>query len=464
MKSKSPRGAEKKNSLLKWIDKKDDGASQPIKMARYVLRLLFITIRQFNSNELSLRSGALTYTILLSLVPMLAMSTAIVKGLGGGDQLREAAYTYLDTLDTTQSPQTPLETQPENESVTPSSSGEKVPPQQNPTQDSENLTGHLRSAVDQLFNYVDRTNFATLGTFGVVGILLSVLLVLSHIESAMNAIWKVSSGRSPLRKVADYLTLLILFPLSINVAFAASAILKNPALSSKIDIFIPFDWIQALLFKAVPVFFIALSFYAMYIFFPNTKVKTLPALIGATLAAILWFAVQNVYITLQVGVAKYNAIYGSFATFPLFLVWIYLGWMFILTGAQVAFSLQNAHTFRLLPINSVPSLRLGAAFDIMEELYRCFENKRGVTPQTLPSLLPSYPQQLIEDVADQLLEADVIHLSKTDGRFLPLLPKDKFDSQTIVQTVLGKDAPDTTGGKRSIAAIEAASNTTAETN
>lgn len=435
---------QKKSALLRWIDTPDSEVPPLSKGCRYFLRLIWITCRQFNNNELSLRSGALTYTILLALVPMIAMSTAVVKGLGGGDHLREVAYSYIETLDNGQTGQEESKRDESGENELEQASG------------NENLTSHLRSAVDKLFDYVDRTNFATLGSFGVVGILLSVLLVLSHIESAMNAIWRVPSGRSPLRKIADYLTLLILFPISVNVAFAAGAFLKTPSLAAKIDIFIPFEWIQTLLLQAVPIFSITLTFYAIYIFFPNTKVKPLPAVIGATLAALLWFGVQNFYITLQIGVSKYNAIYGSFATLPLFLVWMYLGWLFILTGAQLSFAFQNIDTFRLQPINSAPSLRLGAAFDVMDEIYRSFDNDQKLTPGLLPSSLSHYPQRLIDDILTELLRAQKVHISSTDDILLPATPYKNYDRESIVRLILGEDTPETSGGRRSRKAIDAA--------
>ena len=264
-------------TLTAWAEMKVSNPSLISTATRQLLRIILITIKEFNNNDLSLRSSALTYTVLLSLVPMLAMSTAVVKGLGGGDQLREAAYSYIDTL-------------------------EQTAPKEQPAHSQERLTDHLRSAADKLFDYVDRTNFATLGTIGMIGILFSVVLVLSNIESAMNAIWKVQDGRSIVRKIADYLTLVILMPISINVAFAASAFLANPKLASKIDVVIPLAWLQTFLLQLLPVFFIALTLYVIYIFFPNTKVKTLPAVFGSILAAFLWFSVQNVYITLQIGV------------------------------------------------------------------------------------------------------------------------------------------------------------------
>jgi membrane protein len=433
------------SSLAKWADKKQvQDPSYFGSALRYLVRLLLIIFNEFQINELSVRSSALTYAILLSLVPMLAMSTAVVKGLGGGDQLRQAAYSYLETLEESNG----LNTTENRE--------EPAPATADSPKNTATLTNHLRSAIDKLFDYVDRTNFATLGTIGVVGILLSVLVVLGNIESAMNAIWKVSAGRSILRKIADYLTLLILMPLSINVAFAASAFLKNPVLAAKMDTFIPGEWLQALLLKPIPIFFIALAFCAMYIFFPNTKVKTVPAMLGATLAAILWFGVQNVYIGLQVGVAKYNAIYGSFATLPLFLVWMYLGWMFILTGAQVAFALQNCKTYRLVPIPDGPSLKLGAAFDIMDRVYSGLLTQQPITSTALTDQLPQHSQSIIGDVVEQLIEAGQLHVSQTDGRLLPAFPAEQYDSGKVVQIILGSDAPETAGGKQSRIAVEAA--------
>jgi membrane protein len=427
-----------------WADRPSSDSSPFISALHYLLRILLITASEFKRNELSLRSSALTYIILLSLVPILAMSTAVLKGLGGGDQLRDVAYTYIASLETS------------NIFANTNSKKELTGTEIKASERNDNLTGHLRLAVDKLFNYVDKTNFAALGSIGVIGIMLSVILVLGHIESAMNAIWKVSSSRPILRKIADYLTLLFLLPISINVALAASAFLKSPVLSSKMDQLIPLPWLQSLLLKPVPILFITLTLYIMYIFFPNTKVKNLPALTGALLAAILWFMVQNVYISLQIGVAKYNTIYGSFATLPLFLVWMYLGWIFILTGAQIAFSFQNVQTYRRQPFSGSPSLKLGAAFDIMDYIYSAFASRKPVTTSNLVNNLPYYSPLTISDVADDLIKAGVIHISKTDNRLLPITPLEEFDRQQIVNIILGTETLDTAGGILSREVIEAA--------
>ena len=282
--------------ILVWADNSLTAQSLPLRAVHTMTRLVLITMREFGKNDLTLRSAALTYTILLSLVPILAMSTAVIKGLGGGDQLREVAYNYLDTLEVgANTPIFSLETVGLGED-----NGEKRVP--------AGLTAHLRDAVGQIFDYVDKINFTTLGSLGVAGIMVSVVLVFGNIELALNTIWHVGKGRSIMRKIADYITLIVLMPISISVALTASAFISSPTLAAQFQLFIPLVWLQTLILKLVPVFAIALSFYVIYIFFPNTKVKNLPALLGALLAAILWFAVQNTYLRLQRGVSNYNAI------------------------------------------------------------------------------------------------------------------------------------------------------------
>lgn len=404
-----------------------------------LLRVIIITFKEFQANSLSLRASALTYTILLSLVPILAMSTAVIKGLGGGDELRQVAYNYVSTLEHTSSFITPLPQAEDGESP----------------QNKAEITAHLRTAVDQIFDYVDRTNFATLGSFGFAGIFLTVILVLSHIETAMNAIWKVKNSRSLLRKISDYLTLLVLFPLSANIAFAASAFLNNPKLNAKIDFFIPLTWLQPLILQCIPVVSISLTLYVVYLFFPNTKVKTVPALCGALIAGFAWFAVQNVYISMQISVAKYNAIYGSFATVPLFLIWIYLGWVFILAGAQFAFALQHNRHYNLATDEPMPSLQLSAAFDIMGEIQESFTRKERITSERLILNLNVYPTALIEKTIHQLQTGGALYLIN-DKYIVPAGPKNCINQEALVTIILGQNTPETAGGMQSRTILEAA--------
>jgi len=415
--------------ILGWADGPAPADHFVLRLLHSLVRLLLITSREMNKNELTLRSAALTYTILLSLVPVLAMSTAVVKGLGGGNQLREVAYTYIATLEESRQDifSNPTTTAPEQ--------GEPSA-----------LTTHLRSAIDQLFAYVDKTNFATLGSLGVAGIFVSVILVFGNIELALNAIWNVHTSRSIMRKIADYLMLIVLMPISINVALAAGAFLTSPTLSSHFQLLIPFAWLQTLVLKLVPIAAIALTFYVIYIFFPNTKVHTVPALAGAIFAAILWFLVQNTYIRLQIGVSNYNAIYGSFATLPLFLVWMYLGWLFVLAGAQVAYACQHLRTYRLLPAAAEPVVRLSAAMDIMAWVQKGHALSQPLTREDLKSLQAEYGSVVVEEVTDELVAAELLHISSSTGCLLPAGPADVLGHGPVIAAIFGTETPDTPGG------------------
>ncbi|MBW6520057.1 MAG: YihY/virulence factor BrkB family protein [Desulfoarculaceae bacterium] len=437
--------------IVSWADQPSTGPAGPKQALHTFFRILLITAREFNQNELSLRAGALTFTIILSLVPMLAMSTALVKGLGGDNQLRQAVHGYIDTLEHNPAPIVPAPSQFESETAAESAdtvATDKV---------AATLIVHLRSATDKIFDYVDQTDFTTLGSISVLVMLIAIILVFNTIEQAMNTIWKVPAGRTALRKVTDYLALLILLPVAINISFAATTVLKNPTLLAAIDPFLPMLWLQSIFLLFLPIFFITLALAISYMVFPNTRVKTIPAFIGAILAGSLWFITQNIFVSLQIGVSNYNAIYGSFATLPLFLVWLYLGWIFILTGAQVAFACQTHTSYQLLSATPTPAEQLSAAFDIVRQVFISFDQQQPLPVKMLPGLCPGQRPSLLSSTLDQLLAAGIIHLEDKRQYLFPALPATKLKQETVVKTILGTDTPDTEGGRQSRRAIEAAS-------
>ncbi len=437
-------------SLISWANAPCGRKSSLFHTLHSLIRILLITFKEFGKNELNIRASALTFTILLSLVPMLAMSTAVVKGLGGGNELKRVVYSYIDTLEET----TPLTHigMPGTLHLPETDENEKI------DTDLHNelaITKQFRSVADQIFNYVDKTDFATLGTIGVLGVLLSAILVLSNIELSMNTIWHVSTGRSLLRKITDYLTFLILMPLSINFGFAANAVLKNDALLSKLTLFLQGPRMQTALLLIVPIFFITLTLFLIYIFFPNTKVKPIPALIGALIAGTLWFITQNIYIGLQIGVSKYNAIYGSFATLPLFLIWMFFSWVFILGGAQIAFACQRQKNYQIKSITHSPLEQLSAAIDLLKATYSRYASNKKFDKSHLQYHCPEYSAELLGSSLEKLIAAQIIAVTKK-GNLMPACPPDKLKYQNIVSSILGNSLPDTEGGKASKAMIKQA--------
>ena len=438
--------AEKTDTFLAWADKAPTTAVAPIRWLHKLARILLISLREMNENVLTLRAGYLTYAMLLSMVPILAMSTAVVKGLGGGDQLRDLAYSYIDTLE---------ETSPAFNVIPPADNSE-TDQIGDGTEKTADLATHLRSAADKIFNYVDQTNFATLGTFGMVGIFLSVILVLGQIEKSLNVIWKVKDGRSVLRKVADYISLMILFPIAINVALASGTMLESQTLSMHLDRFLPMVWLQTLLLKGVPILFLSLTLYVIYIFFPNTKTGGVPTMIGAVVAGSCWFLTQNVYLSMQIGVAKYNAIYGSFATIPLFLAWVWVAWLFVLIGAQLAYAIQNEPTYHFTSRPVEPALRLSAALDVCNTVGQRFNAAEQTRGEDLVDSHREYPPELVGQTVDTLVGAGLLHHSSETGEIILSRPPEKISGRSIVEAVFGTETPATAGGDQAAMAVTGA--------
>ena len=431
-------------------------------------RILFIMIHEFSETAISLRASALTYTIVLSMVPMLAMSTALLKGMGSDNQLRIAAYKFIDQLE-------PEKQQKKSTAQNQTQEFETTAPAQPAVQDSvpavpagndidtgeavtnESLTAHLRNAVDTIFDYVDKTNFAAIGAFGIVGLLVTVILVLSTVEAAMNAIWHSKQGRSIFRKIMDYMALLILLPISINVALAGDAILESPTIMAYLNTIIPSAWAVRMLLKLLPFLFVILSLMIMYLFFPTVKVKTYAALSGAIFAAFFWFLVQKAYIIMQIGVAKYNAIYGSFATVPLFLIWVQLGWTFILLGASLAYAMQNRNQYYLPGAGGSPQRNLQVAFDIINTVYANFEiKKQTLFDDIVKANTGEQPGNILE-IINKLIAGGLLHQVEDGNKsYVPAAPSEIIEAREVTRLILGHENIPTVGGEFSHTVIKAA--------
>ncbi len=433
----------KGGKLKQWAFRSPQEEAQITETARGGLQVLFIMIQEFFQTSISLRASALTFSVILSLVPMLAMSTAVLKGMGSGDQLRTIAYRFIEELEPEDTPPPLSSNITENEAVTQveaSTPADNDTPTGNDTT-TASLDSYLRNGVETIFNYVENTNFAALGAFGTAGLLIVVILVFSSVEDAMNAIWHTKKGRSLFRKTMDYLALLILLPISINVAIAGDAILESPTMMGYITTFIPWPWVINMVFKLLPFAFFTLTLLLMYLFFPHVKVKTVPALAGAVFGAIFWFIVQRSYLELQIGVSKYNAIYGSFATVPLVLVWIQLGWTFVLLGAVLAHAIQTRDQYRLVEAPSKARLELQCAFDLLLTVYNSFAGGAVTSMNKLQEAFPDINERTFNSTIELLSKGGLLHRVKEDDTIglVPARPPERLTTEDVVRLVLGEE-------------------------
>ena len=450
-------------SLTGWIWSTPEPDEQKwLTLIRIIIRINLIVFREFQHDFITLRASALTFTVVLSLVPMLALGTAVLKGLGAGDQMREVAYKFINQLDLSVNPVKENEGQ-----ITPADG--PVPVQQTGRDTAKaldsapnSLITHLRRAVDQVFDYVDRTNFATLGAFGILGLVIASIFVLGSIEQAMNAIWRAESSRPVGRKVMDYLALMILLPVSINTVMAAMATLQSQALLVRLQGILPGTWIASFLLNLIPIILLVATFTILYRFLPNTGVKFFPAFVGGVCGGIGWLLIQVIYIKLQIGVARYNAIYGSFATLPLFLIWMHMCWVVFLSGAEMAFAVQVWRSYLWKDAMLKPSIRLALAFDIMKTALADFHERR-VTDRTSLARRLNQPDSYITGVLESLFSTGL--LRRVDGekdRFVPGAPAEEIDSAEIVDLIYGTEVPSSPGGQMAKKGLKAARSALAE--
>ncbi len=405
------------NHLQRWAFTPVEKERGHHRTARATIRILLILGHVFSKVDIPMRASALTFSIILAMVPMLALSTAILKGLGSDNYLQIAAHRLLDQIE------------PGEES------------------ESKALTSHLRNGLDTIFSYADKTNFTALGAFGIAGLLVVVLIMMSNIEATMNAIWHSRKNRPLGRKIMDYLALLILLPISLNLAFAGDAILHSPQIMSYINAVIPSEWAIKVIFKGLPFLFIAASLSFMYQFFPHTKVKPQAAFTGAIFATLCWFIVQQVYITLQIGVANYNVIYGSFATVPLFLIWLHLGWIFLLLGSALAFAVQNRNSYspQIAGIHTFsPKQQLQLAYDIMTTVYNDFSHKR---PTAMKNLTIKTNEQEVAAVTKKLIKNGLLYrVGDKEQAITPAQPPENIEVRDILTAILGRETINSPGG------------------
>ncbi|TMA08271.1 MAG: YihY/virulence factor BrkB family protein, partial [Deltaproteobacteria bacterium] len=179
-----------------------------------------------------------------------------------------------------------------------------------------------------------------------VGLIATAISVIGNIELSLNRIWGVQKTRSLGRKFSDYLSVLLTFPILMVAALGLISSIQSGTLVRSILQIPGMSYLLLLLAILGPYFLIWIGLTFLYSYLPNTTVPLRSAFFGGVIAGTLWQFTQWAYIHFQVGVAKYNAIYGAFAQLPIFLVWLYLSWIVVLLGAVITFAHQNIKTYR----------------------------------------------------------------------------------------------------------------------
>ena len=267
------------------------------------LQLGVMVIQGFTRDHLLLRASALTYVTLLSVIPLLAVALSIVRIFDPNNNLATTAVEYL--------------------------------------------AAGSPEAQGQILDVIRGANIAGLGSLGAAMLFMSSIFALRHLEMTMNEIWGVRKDRSFARRFTDYLAVIIVVPLLMGTAISLGASMaSDPILAWFLEI-PTFASLHTIGLAHAPKIFLMLGFTFVYWFFPNTNVRLPSAFFAGLLTMILFLSAQKAYLGLNIGVAKYNALFGGFAALPLLFVWLYVCWAIILLGAEFSFAHQNLSHYRL---------------------------------------------------------------------------------------------------------------------
>ncbi|MHC4758136.1 MAG: YihY/virulence factor BrkB family protein [Planctomycetota bacterium] len=335
------------------------------------LRVIVLAARGFDEDKCIFRASALTFYMLISIVPIIAMMFGIAKGFGL---------------------QVALENQIKKSLV----DQEKV---------AESLINFSNSALED-------TRGDLIAGIGIVFLLWAVIKVLGNIEKSFNEIWGVKTNRRWGRKFSDYLSFMLICPIMLVISGSVTAVIRGGILEMTED-YPVLEMIGpafTLLIRMLPLLIIWLTFSFVFIFMPNTKVKLKSGIIAGVIAGTIFQIVQLIYFAFQIGVSKYSPVYAGFAALPVFLIWLQISWVIVLFGAELSFAHQNVETYEFehdsLLISYSHKKKLSLLITHLVVSNFCKGEKPLTAEETAHKL--EMPIRLVREILSELVEAKVI--------------------------------------------------------
>jgi len=336
------------------------------------LRIIMLSVKGFLEDKCSLRASALTFYSLLAIVPVLAMAFGIAKGFGLRQRLRVQLMTVL--------------------------SGQ------------EDI---LTRAIDFADRLLESASGGAVAGIGVIVLFWSVIKVLGQIEGSFNDIWEVRTERPFARRFSNYFSIMLISPVVIIVSGSLTIFISTQItyIAKELGVIGVLGPVVFLTLRVLPYALMWLLLAFVYITIPNTKVRFRPGMAGAVVAGTIYQVVQWAYIFFQIGISKYNAIYGSFAALPLFLVWLNLSWLIVLFGAELSYAFQNVEDYDLDPMarHTSASIRKWASLLIAHLVVKNFVRGRGPIEAEDISKRLGLPPRLARELLTELVEAGVLN-------------------------------------------------------
>ena len=347
----------------------------------HALQVMVLSLQKFKADQCPLRASALTFYSLLAIVPVAAMAFGIAKGFGLEKRFEQDLYLQF--------------------------------------------SGHtevLNFVINFARSLLNSIKGGVIAGIGIPTLLLSVVKVLNHIESAFNLIWGVKSRQFD-RKFSDYLAIMLTGPLLFTIASSITVFIKTKvetitASTSIIDLISPIIFFGLHL---LPYILVWILFTMVYIIMPNSRVRFKSAFLAGVAAGTLYQFSQTVYINFQVFVASYNAVYGSFAALPLFMIWLQISWLILLLGAEISNTHHTTDRYGCIPNAKGISFNLKktVALQIVHLLVRRFEKKE--LPATVRDMAQQLmlPIRLVQEVTTKLADSGLISPILLTNRHTP---------------------------------------------
>ncbi len=336
----------------------------------WTLRRIAITVKCFLDNNLPSFASALTYNCLLAFVPVLSIVFAIARGFGLGSEIEEHLR--------------------ESMAIQPGSGvGEEV--------------------LEFVNHYIDNTHSGVFLGVGLLILLFTVVNLSSSIELAFNTIWHVRASRNVYRRIMDYTAVFILFPLLIMVTSGFSVFLMTVA--DHFSEYVAISGTMKLIIRYTPLILASLCFISLFKFMPNTHVKWSSVIIPGLLAGIAFQVLQYFYFNYQIKLSSYNAIYGSFAALPLFMLWLQFSWYICLSCGQLSYAVQFADDYLFARDSANLTRQDHDALCLMLMRKFCQRFWQGEEPYTMQMLAQEtgIPLQLVRGLTDEMVEAKLLN-------------------------------------------------------
>ena len=363
------------------------------------LKVILITIKEFTKDQIALKSSAVTYLSILSVVPLAALAFGISKGFGLAINLQEEVAKLFP--------------------------GQEVV---------------MTSTFEFAQNMLDNAKGGIIAGVSMIVLIFTVMKLLNNIEDVFNSIWGKQRPRTWIRKFTDYLALIIVAPILIVLSSSATVFMETQMKSVGEQ----FD-VEAVVNPLV-VFLVSMSSYVLvwilyaliYVIMPNVKVNWKSGVLAGIVAGTIFHIVQWGFIYFSIGVANYNAIYGSFAAIPLFFIFTQISWTIFFVGGELSFAIQSVDHY--IPderdIQFSQKERKRIALLVTHAAVKAFEN--GDPPFSKQRFADELqiPHRFVSNAVNRLVKANVLTKSIEEGAkqhvYIPGIDINKIDIQFVI--------------------------------